>query len=328
MPINTNFAPAESLIYKGWYVQQRRKKRNRLPVSITQVFINLESTAGAYYLLSAPWAASSDFELECDFATSTAAVQIIFGYSLGQTSFMTVEADGTLRVKISGVSVTSTETFADGSLHSLRVARVGAAVTAYVDGVVVLTASSGGTLTLDSIGQYVNDDPFNGILSNLKLTDITTPANSLEFELNNLAAETETNNGVTLTYKNIALDVRDTYTLVDGAWLGSELWTYGDYTYTGSETAFFTLLGSDDAGVVTIGADYVWSWTQGVVGTAQSRFKVGGNSDGQSVSGSFSGVESAATDTQLRYQAGPNPELSAGTTLTNASVKRKIEVAS
>ena len=73
MPINTNFAPAESLIYKGWYVQQRRKKRNRLPVSITQVFINLESTASAYYKLAEPWVASGDFEIEADFTVDDLA---------------------------------------------------------------------------------------------------------------------------------------------------------------------------------------------------------------------------------------------------------------
>ena len=44
MPINTNFAPAESLIYKGWYVQQRRKKRNKTP-QITPVTQGMTLTA-------------------------------------------------------------------------------------------------------------------------------------------------------------------------------------------------------------------------------------------------------------------------------------------
>ena len=65
----------------------------------------------------------------------------------------------------------------------------------------------------------------NGILSNLSLENITTPANSLAFTLGELTANSEVNNGVTLTYNNIATtqDVRDTYTLSsDGTqWVGA-----------------------------------------------------------------------------------------------------------
>jgi hypothetical protein len=133
-----------------------------------------------------------------------------------------------------------------------------------------------------------------------------------------------------LTYNNIATtqDVRDTYTLVDDSYVSSELWPYSDYTYTGNEATFAPIVGSNDnSSLIKIGRKYSWTWTQNVVGSAQSRLKVAGTTDGQNISGTFSGIHAAASDQWLYVQSGPNPELSAGTTVTGVSVKEIIDIA-
>ena len=104
----------------------------------------------------------------------------------------------------------------DGLLHHFKITSVGTAITVLLDNVPIATGTASGLVPIDNIGTYSSGLLFfEGILSDVKLTDITTPANSLAFGLDNLTGDTEANNGVTLDYRNIALtsDVRDTYTL-------------------------------------------------------------------------------------------------------------------
>jgi hypothetical protein len=191
--------------------------------------IDLDSTAGAHYLLGTPFVALADFSLPVYFVTSSSTTQIIFGDSLSADSFIAILSTGVIRTKIAGVSIDSTAVFNDGEEHYLVPSREGSAVTVYVDGVLAASGTASGTVTLDSAGRNINNAPFDGVLSRPHFIDNTTSANSQYYKLNQLTANSETSDTYTLTYQNIALGAptRDTYTLVDAGtkYLGSELFT-------------------------------------------------------------------------------------------------------
>ena len=208
-------------------------------VITSKVFINLESTASAYYELDTPWTATGDFEIEVDFLISTATTfNMILGKSGDSSNWFGVVNGGKIQLVIGGSTATETAlSYDDGVLHTLNVKRTGSTITTTIDGSIAApNATKTNTLSWDFIGAWNSGNlNFNGILSDVKLIDITTPANSLVFGLDNLTGNTEINNGVTLTYQNIAttVDVRDTYTVSGVDWVGSELVTNGDFATSG-----------------------------------------------------------------------------------------------
>ena len=132
--------------------------------------------------------------------------------------------------------------------------------------------------------------------------------------------------GNAITRVNVPDEPIQKYTLVDDSWIGQELWTYGDYTYTGVEADFALLIGTSNSDNITLGGNYVSSWDFNVVGTARTRLRVAGNATYQTVSGTYA-FEQVAANTQLYLQNDTNSNLATGTTASNVSVKRKIEVA-
>jgi hypothetical protein len=192
---------------------------------IQRVFINLESTANAYYSLASPVVFAGDFEISVDIVTTSSSVQIIAGRSDSTNDYIAIIDANTIRYNIGGNSVNANVSVTDGLLHAIKVTSTSGVIKIYVDNVEVKSQSAAGTLQLDFIGRYQSGLYFDGIISNAKLTDIATPANSLEYALNQLTGTTETSNGNTLTYNNIATtqDVRDTFELsADGTeWVGA-----------------------------------------------------------------------------------------------------------
>jgi hypothetical protein len=189
------------------------------------VFIDLEQTSNGFFSLSSEIVFANDFEVEFNFAAPTGAsfrnitgaiassrYEILFTSSGDFTAFDSVE--GQRIVTIAGAP------YSDGRLHLCKVTRVGGLQSLFLDG--VLMGSKTMTVHNVSFGTFgnkgTNTNRYDGIIANLKLTDITTPANSLEFKLNELTDNTETNNDVTLTYNNIGTgtSVRDTYVLSNG----------------------------------------------------------------------------------------------------------------
>ena len=237
------FALPDSQQFRAFYAQKRRRSRNSnipIVVPITKNFIDLPGdSAQSYYELDTPWVAAGDFEVEFDFTASfgntfrniTGAIaesryEILFTNSNDFTAFDAVE--GQRIVTVAGAPYT------DGKLHSCKVTRVGGLQSLFLDGVLMGSKTMPvHAVSFDAFGNKgTTTNRYEGIVSNLKLTDVSTPANSLAFGLDNLTGDTEVNNGVTLTYENIALDVRETYTLVDGDWLGSERVTNNSFADT------------------------------------------------------------------------------------------------
>jgi hypothetical protein len=154
---------------------------------------------------------------------------MIFGGS-SSGDYLAIRSGGELRLSMNGtVFNQTTGGYNDGVLHTVKIARVGTTVSISADDVPLLTATNTDPFKVDRAGNWANNSfYFNGVESNLRLTDVATPANNLEFALNQLTANTEINNGVTVTYNNIgtASTIRNTYTLsADGTQLISDLRT-------------------------------------------------------------------------------------------------------
>jgi hypothetical protein len=196
----------------------------------TIVFIELEAAASAYYSLSTPWVAAGGFRIPFHFQTTmSSGLGVLLGNSSTSANFVLMDgATGKIRTNVPPQvgAVYSSGSFNDGKLHYGLLVKSGTTLTTYIDGVAELVRT-GATdpVIFDMFGGNAFGNYFDGILSNPKLTDISTPANSLAFTLGELTANSEVNNGVTLTYNNIATtqDVRDTYTLSnnDTQWVGA-----------------------------------------------------------------------------------------------------------
>jgi hypothetical protein len=191
----------------------------------TIVLIELEAAVIAYYSLSSAWVATDDFSIKLNYDWDGGGNVVLVGYSLDVSSYIAIISGGKLRASIAGIILdTAGVVVTPNELETLEVKRVSNVVSIVLNGAVVATRTAAGTVSLDNFGRYASGLLFNGIISKPSLTDLTTPANSLEFTLGNITANTEVNNGVTLTYNNIATtqDVRDTYTLSnDGTqWVG------------------------------------------------------------------------------------------------------------
>jgi hypothetical protein len=192
-------------------------------------FIELERAANAYYSLSSDFVVGSGD----DFSVSG---YFVFSRTL-DGDHLFADANGASRIAVSSGgevftagavvgTLSSTAFMVDGNQHFIYISRISGSFVFNVDGTTLLTAANTEEFRFNAVGKQrgtsTSIPAFDGIISKISLTHITTPANSLEFELNSLNTNTETNNGVTLTYQNIAGDVRWSSTLSYGAWLGVE----------------------------------------------------------------------------------------------------------
>jgi hypothetical protein len=171
-------------------------------------FIELEAAASAYYSLSAQWIAPADFRITGDFVWNGSGTQILFGDSLSSDSYLAVLASGAFRARIAGFTMDSGVVVVANELSTLDVGRLSNVVTSTLNGTQVSSGTSSGSVAIDSFGKFISGLYFNGIISNPRLTDISTPSNSLPFTLGELTA-------------NYELPINNVY--------GSELVTNGDF---------------------------------------------------------------------------------------------------
>jgi hypothetical protein len=130
------------------------------------------------------------------------------------------------------------------------------------------------------------------------------------------------------TYHNFSDSNIESFTEDTGRnWVGKELWSYGDYTYNGSETPFDLLLWVWNSLDVIIWDSYYWKWKQDVQWDVRTRLRVWVSSSilYQSTTGNFSKIVTAE-HTNLYLQCGGTPNLSTGTKISGISVKRVLEL--
>ena len=203
--------------------------------AITRVLVDLSPTSNGFYSLNSSFIAASDHTVECDFYASSFASRVVLvgNTDAGGTFIRINSATEIIFHIVSGVVVTVTlsQAIPANKLSKIKTVLVGSNLKIFLNGVLVGQGTVSGTLqaaNYNVIGQKGGVDYFDGIISNVKFKDTVTLSNKLDFALNKLTANTETNNGVTLTYNNIgtANTIRDTYTLsADGTQLISDLRT-------------------------------------------------------------------------------------------------------
>ena len=166
------FALPDSMQFRAFYAQKRRRSRNSIVAPITRTFIDLDPIANAYYEIASPIAFTGDFEIEVDFASNTVARQMILAGTID-----TIEVNGAsqLEYSIGGATrVVALTTPFDGKLHNIKITRVAPNEFLSYDGVQISTSpintnSAGG---LSRVGSTIAaSNFFEGIIANAKFTD-------------------------------------------------------------------------------------------------------------------------------------------------------------
>jgi hypothetical protein len=195
--------------------------------AITKVLIDLSPTSNGFYTLSSNFAPVGDFTLECDILQDGGlgtGNQVFFGSPSDSSTYIGTISNGTIRFRVNNgtTSISIPAPFLNSTkLIKFKAVSFSDVVTLSLSGTTIDTFTETRKPVIGVIGNYNLPDTFSvwdGVISIPRMIDDVTSANSLEFELDQLTANTETNNGVTLTYQNIGTgtSVRDTYVLSNG----------------------------------------------------------------------------------------------------------------
>ena len=162
---------------------------------IKQVYIDLDSTASAHYLLAKPVVFAGDFEIGVTFSTTaTSDLNMLIGFSVDTTTFIYVDGvSGLVSVRLpTAIDLTGSRAVNDGSFHTVEVIKTGTTYKLFVDGVSdgVQTGLSG-IVTFDQIGCNALGNYFEGIISQVDLIDLTNLENSEYYKLNELTKDYE-----------------------------------------------------------------------------------------------------------------------------------------
>jgi hypothetical protein len=162
-----------------------------------EVLIRLHKTANSFYSLSNNWVTTADYSIKCNIyisdvsAISTAAM--IFGNTNNGNNCIFVRPDGSIEIRdTSGTSRSSGNVITSDKLHTIEYIVSSGSITGYLNNVEFLPPTSFGNISFNRIGvRQTNAYFFEGIIADVKLTDTTTPANSLEFKINKLTGNFE-----------------------------------------------------------------------------------------------------------------------------------------
>lgn len=227
---------------------------------------------------------------------------------LGNTGSFIVNTVNIGVLEVDGVSVGLSSTYpVDGKLHTIKITWDNVAEIKYLGMRDISSSFYTGILA----------DPMATISGQ---TQTWTLGNGVGVD-----TEQSTPAGNAITRVNVPDESVNEFAWVDDAWIGAELWSFGDYTYTGTEGDAALLLGLSNHPSVILGSLYTSTWNFSVVGTARSRLRVAGAATYQTTSGTYA-FEQVAANTQMYLQNDTDSNLATGTKITSVSVKRKIEV--
>jgi hypothetical protein len=185
----------------------------------TTVFIDLDSIASAHYLLSNPWVAAADYSIPFEVFFTGDTIRV-WGNTSNFQGRLTINSDGSMNWRPSDNGSDTGIDAPAGSvplnkLSKIKPVRNGSNGYILVNGTSVVTATVfADPVSIDAFGRQ-GGSTLGGLISKPSLIDTTTPANSQYYKLNLLTGNTETSNGNTLTYQNIATGTptRDIYAL-------------------------------------------------------------------------------------------------------------------
>jgi hypothetical protein len=314
--------------------------------AIKRYITELSAAGSMYDQFSSPIVLDGDFEWEMEYFGNAEDYAPLIGSTLDNDQLARVQAGGFLRVRSSGGNATSSTIISTGKSYLLGGRRVGNTLSVLVNSVEESSYTNDsvlGTTTIDAIMAHSGVFADGGWL-NLKIwkggdrttgtlvMDATKDGDGTSNIIVNAAGNPY------LTRVNQTTDEVTLYTVEEGNYLGPEMWTYGDYTYTGDEAEYTLLLGNYGAGGgIEAGKAYRWSYAPDLsssYATSQIRLRLGEGSVStltrDSTDGTtYSGIAVMAVDESkqgLLLQTGADPQFESGT-VTGISVKRLIEVA-
>jgi len=169
------FALPDSMQFRAFYAQKRRRSRNSnipIVVPITRTFIDLDPIANAYYEIAAPITFAGDFEIEVEFSTTSASATYDMLFSNSTTDPYIALYNGKFVYRFGSGEVTGSIFVGDGKLNKAKLTRVGSTVSLYINGVLDGTSTNSTSLRFVNIGKYWSSNFFfDGIIANAKFTD-------------------------------------------------------------------------------------------------------------------------------------------------------------
>lgn len=314
-------------------------------VSPWRYFSTFDPVLNSYGELDTEFTPSGDFEYEVDVSTVdtvTALQCVMSGTANGNNEIACfVQSDGNVRAfayvgtTLQTAIVSSGLSVNDGQLHTIELTYTGTTAELFVDG-----ASEGSaTWALDGnqdikfAGSRTGSTQyFNGIIANVKLTDLATSSNSRIFPVGlsgGASVENSTINSGSITYYNLptANQERFTFDEPNQRWIGEELWdndtavASGDWTYAGDGVfdingSAGTLLKMPDNFDFVTESIFTWAKTSGEIRLGNVGFFVTSGSGDYAITG----IDSSSYGFKR----------SSGTvigSLSSISVKRALELA-
>lgn len=281
---------------------------NLAALSKTRYFSTFDPVLNTYGELDTAFRPSGDFEVEAQVSTvSSSGFNTIFSgtnqaentivvdvnSSTGQVRFLAYV--GTTAQSI----ITSSATVNDGQIHAIKATYTGNTAELFVGGISQGSATWAldGNQDIKTVGfRPVLLNYFDGIIANVRLTDLATPANSRFFPVGlsgTATVENSTINSGSITYYNLpeANCERFTFDEPNGRWVGSvDLWTLGQLSLVdgassssiGVDVQLYQVVKHVDSEVTKQGGSWVGLGSETIYDTLQFpafRNPSGGNID-------------------------------------------------
>jgi len=192
------FALPDSMQFRAFYAQKRRRSRNSIVAPITRTFIDLDPIANAYYEMAAPITFAGDFEIEVDLQhIVTSDFKTIISGDNQNTTTLVIDINGnTIRAfaynqgVLSGPMQTDISAFA-GKLITVKLVYTGGNAGLYVNNILKGYGTWGDLsgVYVSYIGKRRANSYFNSIIANAKFTDKSGASDVVTtFKLNNSPA--------------------------------------------------------------------------------------------------------------------------------------------
>jgi hypothetical protein len=162
--------------------------------TFNKVLIELPETAGAFYLLGTDWVAAGDYSIK-QYCYYDGDVIRLHGNINDFGSRALIDANGAIfwspEQNTASSVTTSNGVVPVNKFSFLEVTRIGSVGKIYLNGTLVITSTvTTGSAVVNTIGNHKLNIS-GGLFSQPTLTDLTTPSNSLPFELNKLTGNFE-----------------------------------------------------------------------------------------------------------------------------------------
>ena len=279
-------------------------------------FTTLDGTADYYTIPTV--LLTTDFQIEFDFSTT------VGGTIVGQSSvnFMRVNNDTTFDMRIGDATISTftTSGLLNGKLNNIKVIRISGTVEVFHNNLSIGTATDSDNFTIENIGRYPSTSYFNGVISEVKITDGTDLIRYYKIDEDLSTTSTIIDSGSDGSNGTaVSITSSELFTLEGADWIGAELVTDGDMSNgagwttqqfnwsIGSGVATYTPADGNNAILSQVttaiaGAVYISKYTAvNNSGSCQIYHGGGAAVTATSVSGTYTNIKARGSDAALYF---------------------------